>query len=257
MSRVFDQSTFNRKYCLLDFGAASLQKILPLAANDHERTVLYAMRAFRDPGRTLHNIKFIYNREPGYKELSFLILREINKTEDWLLTNKVTGFGPASYNRFMIDYEPDLKENYKRDIAYTRELYDFVKLMLAEGKCKDRALLHIYAAHLAFTQGLYNESRQYLSQAKRLPRLPANIKTQLLINDFLLTLEMDASFSKTSEHKLMQLLLASASTTGLHNPDLMRDQVILYTGRKLIQRGKGQKDCYYWAKPAGPWESCP
>jgi hypothetical protein len=241
LSRVFDQSTYNRKYCLLDFGTAPLQKILPLAANDHERTVLYAMRAFRDPGRTLHNIKFIYSREPDYKELSFLILREINKTEDWLLTNKVTGFDPASYIHFMTDYESDMKKNYQRDIVYTRELYDFVKQVLAEGKRQDRALLHIYAAHLAFMQGLYTESRQYLSHAARLPKLSTNLKTQLLINDLLLTLETDSSFGKATENKLMQLLLAPSSTIGLHNPDLMRDQLILYTGRKLIQKGERVK----------------
>lgn len=240
LSRVFDQSTFNRRHCLIGFKDAPLKDILPLAANEHERTVLYAMRAFRDPGRTLHNIKFIYNREPAYKELAFLLLREINKTEDWLLTNKVTGFEPAMYSWF-ITYNEDIGKNYKRDIAYTRELYDFVKRMLAEGKNKDRALLHVYAAHLAFIQGMYADSRQYLDLAARTRSLPANVKTQLLVNDLLLRLEVDPSFDKTTENRLMQLLLTPSRQLGVHSPDIMKDQLILYAGRKLIHHGQKAK----------------
>jgi hypothetical protein len=240
LSRVFDQSTFNRNHCLIRFGTPSLKDILPLAATEHERTVLYAMRAFSVPGRTLHNIKFIYTREPNYKEITFLLLREINKTEDWLLTSKVTGFEPATYSRFLADNE-DIGQNYKRDLIYTRELYDFVKLMLAEGKNKDRALLHIYAAHLAFIQGLYTESRQFLNLAARIPNVPANVKTQLLVNDLLLSLEEDHSFGKTTENKLIHLLLTPSRKLGVHSTDIMKDQLILYAGRKLMRDGQRVK----------------
>jgi hypothetical protein len=240
LSRVFDQSTFNRSHCLIGFKDAPLKDILPFAVNEHERTVMYAMRAFRDPGRTLHNIKFIYNREPAYKELAFLLLREINKTEDWLLTSKVTGFEPAMYSSF-ITYDEDITKNYKRDIAYTWELYDFVKRMLAEGKNKDRALLQVYAAHLAFIQGMYADSRQYLDLAARTRSLPANVKTQLLVNDLLLRLETDPSFGKATENKLMQLLLTPSRKLGVHSADIMKDQLILYAGRKLIRHGQRAK----------------
>lgn len=240
MSRVFDQSTFNRKYCLWGFRELNLKEVLPLAVNEHERTVLYAMKAFRDPGRTLHNIKFIYSREPGYKELPFLLLREINKVEDWLLTNKVTGFDPASYS-WLISGDEDVAKNYKRDIAYTRELYDFVKHMLAAKKHRDQALLHICAAHLALIQKMNSESRQHLEAAARMPHLPANIKTQLQVNDLLLRLEADPSFDKATESKLMRLLLAPASKLGVHSPDIMKDQLILYAGRKLIRNGQRVK----------------
>lgn len=240
LSLVFDQSTFNRQHCLTRFGSPSLKEILPLATSDHERTVLYAMRAFRDRGRTLHAIKLIYSREPDYKELSFLLLREINKTEDWLLTNKVTGFEPAMYSRFIADDE-DIAGNLKRDIAYTRHLYDFVKLMLAERKNKDRALLYTYAAHLAFMQGLTTESRQYLDLAARSANLPANVKTQLRVHDLLLSLEKDPSFGKATENKLMKLLLTPSNKLGVHSPEIMKDQLILYTGRKLLQNGQRGK----------------
>lgn len=241
MSRVFDQSGFNRKYCLWGFREVNLKQVLPFTANEHERTVLYAMKAFRDPGRTLHNIKYIYSREPGYKELPFLLLREINKVEDWLLTNKVTGFEPAAYSYWLSDKEEDLVKNYKRDQYYTKELYDFVKHILAERKRKDQPLLQLCAAHLAFVQGMHTVSRQHLEAASNMPNLPVKIKTQIQINDLLLRLEADTAFGKTTENKLMRLLLAPASKLDVHSPGHMKDQLILYTGKKLIRNGQRAK----------------
>ncbi|MBO9566404.1 MAG: hypothetical protein J7621_26755, partial [Niastella sp.] len=241
MSRVFDQSNFNRKYCLWGFREVNLKKVLPFTTSEHERTVLYAMKAFRDPGRTLHNIKYIYSREPHYKEIPFLLLREINKAEDWLLTNKVTGFEPATAESWYAEADGDNVKNYKMDQLYARQLYDFVKQLLAERKQQDRPLLQLCAAHLAFIQGMPSVSRQHLEAASRMSNLPAKIKTQIQINDLLLRLEADSSFDKTTEDKLMRLLLAPASQLDVHSPGYMKDQLILYTGKKLIRNGQRAK----------------
>jgi hypothetical protein len=241
MSRVFDRSNFNRKYCLWGFREVNLKKVLPFTTNEHERTVLYAMKAFRDPGRALHNIKYIYSREPWYKEIPFLLLREINKAEDWLLTNKVTGFEPATPQGWYGEVDEVKEKNCKMDQLYARQLYDFVKQLLAERKQQDRPLLQLCAAHLAFIQGMPSLSRQHLEAASRMPNLPANIKTQIQINDLLLRLEVDSSFDKTTEDKLMHLLLAPASRLGVHSPGYMKDQLILYTGKKLIRNGQRAK----------------
>lgn len=237
-SRVFDLGTYNRSQCLIDFNPKSLQNALPFTANEQEVTVLYAMRAFNDPGKTLRNIRFIYSREPRYKELPFLLLREINKVEDWLMTPKMTDFGPALYDYHFMD-DVDLKANYKKDTAYARELHDFVKTVIAERKHKEQPLLHMYAAHLAFVRGCYGEARRYLHLAARIPGLPANVKTQLQVNEVLLRLATEPSFDATTEHQLMRLLLMPSNKLGVHDPDIMKDQLILYAGQHLI--GKGEK----------------
>lgn len=239
LSQVFDQSTFNRSHCLNRLRSVSLKEVLPFTANQHERIVLYAMKSFSNPGRNLHNLRFIYDKEPAYKELSFLILREINKVEDWLLTTRVTGFGPATDSRFTAN--PDIATNYRSDTAYSKELYDFIKRMIADHKNKDRALLHICAAHVAFIRGDYKASHHYLDVARQLPNLPANVKTQLLVNDFLLRLEIDHSFNTTTENRLMQLLLMPNRQMGVHSAGILKDQLILYTGRKLIRYGMRAK----------------
>jgi hypothetical protein len=246
-SRVFDQTGYNRSYCLIRFRSNALEKTLAFATNEHERTVLYAMRMFNDPGKTLRNLKFIYNREPDYKELVFLLLREVNKTEDWLLTSKVTDFGPAMESWAVIRKE-SVPSNYERDKAYAIELREFVKQVIKEGKNKDRALLHICAAHLSFMLRDNAASRQYLDKASRLPNLPANVKTQLRIDDLLLSLETDPAFSNETEEKLMGLLSASNKKLGLHDPTVMKDQLILYTGKKLISKGQKAKGFLLLAK---------
>ncbi|NII29845.1 hypothetical protein HB364_32505 [Pseudoflavitalea sp. X16] len=235
-SKAFDRGDYNRGHCLINFRSSQLDKALLLATNKHERTVLYAMKAFTYPGKALNDLEKIYRMEPGYKEINFLLLREINKVEDWLLTPAVTGFGPALYD-YEISLEGPGAANYKRDKAYAAALYDFIKKMIAENKNSNKALLYLCAAHLAFVQGYYAASRNYLTRAAAFPHLPANLKTQLLVSDVLVNLATEPGWSKAAEVKFMRLLNSSAEELGVHDPAIMKDQLILYAGRQLMRKG--------------------
>ncbi len=117
-----------RTICLLRFETSQADSTLFLARNEHEKNVIQAMKAFNYPGRSLSILKRIYGSEPGYKELPFLLAREVNKVEDWLLTSKVTDFGmPAVYLDSVgfndnYAYLDNAALNYKNDKIYAREL---------------------------------------------------------------------------------------------------------------------------------------
>ena len=74
-------------------------------------------------------IKKIYATEPDYKNLSFLLLREINKIEDWLVTTKLTDFPqPSWYDSYSWMFNDDQYKmiNYKSDKTYANEFYNFL-----------------------------------------------------------------------------------------------------------------------------------
>ncbi|MGB8190968.1 MAG: hypothetical protein WCF67_03570 [Chitinophagaceae bacterium] len=239
LSKVFDRGDYNRTPCLVFFNSNKLDSILHFAKNQHERNVLYAMRAFNYTGRSLDFIKNIYQTEPEYKELPFLLLREINKVEDWLLTNKVTDFGhPAVYGEGYWDgysYMEHASTNYANDVAYAKALYRLLLKMISNEKTKQKALLHLYSAHICLLLNDASCSQNHLEAAAALQPAERNVKTQLRINTYLLKLEK--GFDADTEHEFMSLINTSAAAIGVYDPEIMKNQLILYTARKLIKKG--------------------
>ncbi|MEO8174671.1 MAG: hypothetical protein ABI581_16365, partial [Sediminibacterium sp.] len=239
-SKVFDIGGYNRTMCLVRFDSKSTDEALKLARNQHERNVLAAMKLFNSPGRGLDVIKQIYVSEPRYKELPFLLLREINKVEDWLLTNRITGFQtPAVYGEgyhwYNYDYLDNAKINYRNDQAYAQELSSFLHIMIANSMGQQKAVLHLYAAHIDMLNKDYLSSAVHLKEASLQGHLPQNIKTQIVINRYLLSLEN--GFNKNDENEFMAIIKTPDQKLAIYDPGIMKNQLILYTARKLINKG--------------------
>lgn len=239
MSKVFDRGDYNRTPCLVYFDSKNLDSIVSLAKNNHERNVMYAMKAFNYPGRSLQYLQQIYKQEPGYKDLQFLLLREINKVEDWLLTTKITSFEePATY---YIDYDwkdsyaNHAKKNFANDQAYAQELYKFILKIINDKRNQPASLLHLYAAHLCLVQKDYSCSEKHLNLAQAANPKDAKAQMQLKINRLLLHLEN--GFGDREEKELLSIINTPNKATGFYDPEIMKSQLVLYTARKLINKG--------------------
>jgi len=241
LSKVFDMGGYNRSECLIKFSTNrdSVINTQMLAKNSHEKNVLMAMRTFNYSGRSLSALKQIYASEPTYKELPFLLLREINKVEDWLLTNKLTSFGtPAVYDEdsgYFSGYYENAALNYRNDKVYAKELSEFVRQMIRDGRQPQKAVICLYAAYLDLLNGDYVSSAQYLHQASLQSALPRNIKTQIAIHRYLLALER--GFDSVAEKQFMNIVLTPDRELGLEDANLMKNQLILYTAKKMIAKG--------------------
>lgn len=239
LSKVFDRGDYHRTPCLVLFNSNKVDSIVTLAKNQHEKNVLYAMKAFNYPGRSLHFLKAIYRSEPAYKDMQFLLLREINKVEDWLLTTKFTSFQePATYPEqydWNSSYADHAAENLANDKAYAQELYRFILQIINDKKNKPAGMLHLYAAHLCLVQKDYTCSEKHLDLASSAGLKDAKATMQWKINRLLLHLEK--GFGPREENELLAILNTPDKATGFYDPDIMRNQLVLYTGRKLIEKG--------------------
>lgn len=238
LSQVFDRGDYNRTPCLVYFDSQNLDSILSLAKNNHERNVMYAMKAFNYPGPSLHYLQKIYTSEPGYKDLPFLLLREINKVEDWLLTTKVTSFEePANYHTYYDwneSYEEHAVQNLANDKAYAHRLYQFILKIINDGKNQPSPLLNLYAAHLCLVQKDYTCSDKHLTRAEAGKLTDVKAQMQLKINRFLLHLEN--GFGTREEKELLSIVNTPDKSTGFFDAGIMKDQLVLYTARKVISK---------------------
>lgn len=111
--------------------AMPMDSALAVAKNDAERAAVWAFETYRNPAKGLDGLRKSYALNPSATMLSFLLIREINKLEDWILTPYYTDYAPALSRYYWKegDYEKSLsnENRIKRDRGYARELLAFVK----------------------------------------------------------------------------------------------------------------------------------
>ena len=71
-----------------------VDETLTFARSDEEKANVMAMHAVRQKNRQLSTIAKIYELDADHPLLPFLIVRELNKVEDWVLGPKYTTFAP-------------------------------------------------------------------------------------------------------------------------------------------------------------------
>jgi len=242
LAQVFDRGDYNRSYCLTYLRSSRIDSLIRTTDDAHQRVVLRAMKAFNYPGRALADIQSIYSAEPGYREIPFLLLREINKTEDWLLTGQVTEFQPAVYHatyywQYSDDYNKYGKANLLADRAYAARLREFLLRLVKERRAAQPALIRLFAAHLSMLTGDYETAGQQLRAAGAFGDLPRNVRSQISINRFLLGLETRKKLDASLEASFLRILREPADRLGICDADVMKDQLVLYTARKMMRFG--------------------
>lgn len=163
-----------------------VDSLLPPGMNKAEWSTYYVMSALHNPGRALGLLKNTYKYNPQNPHLAFLILREINKVEDWLIT-------PLFYEKYSITNDQPFKtafvdlwsdpsdlnsqlnsneneygvyarsKNAATDLKYLKELKNFtLNLHLhSAGDLKD--FYAIALAHICLLQENATEAQHYLS----------------------------------------------------------------------------------------------
>lgn len=106
-----------------------IQDILKYAKTDEEKANVYLLAGIRRPDKALNEIKEVFNNEPDSEGLEFLLLREVNKIEDWIYTPYYSLFTPSVYTGYNESY--DTSENVvlnrvETDRRYAKKLLDFI-----------------------------------------------------------------------------------------------------------------------------------
>ncbi len=103
--------------------------VIKLAKTKQEQAAVWLLAAVRNSYRCLPYLKKIYALDPSSKALTFLLLRELNKLEDWIYTPYYTEFTPSisAYNSEENMYDAIYKERIRKDRLYANEVYTFTK----------------------------------------------------------------------------------------------------------------------------------
>jgi hypothetical protein len=250
-AKIFEQG-YRRKYCIAYMKSDSVYATLKLARTSGERSALLTMAALNRHDRCLRQIREIYAADPSWKELPFLLIREINKTEDWLLTGKVTEYPSVLRYR----YDPVDESNYRHDLQYAKELYQFITTLIQQGRHEQKTMLHLFAAHMAMILQDYHASHRHLETVKRQPGLEENIRLQVRVNDLLLHV-ITNRFDAAAEKQMIDILNTPDSLLPVHSPDLLKDQLILFVAKKMLAKGEKVKGTMLLSRTRRSWGDIP
>lgn len=136
IANIFENSP-EKRYAIYYYfhGMFNLNSGLKLAKSNREIANLYAFASVQKLGPSLEYLKKIYAKSSRTRLLDFLLLREINKIEDWIYTPYYNNYLPSivyngyaysdnSMDKFTTDV---LRSRSEKDRRYANEILNFVE----------------------------------------------------------------------------------------------------------------------------------
>ena len=151
-----------------------LSSALKFAKNKNDVANLYAYVSAQTEGKNLENLKIIYANNSKCRVLDFLLLREINKIEDWVYTPYYTNYCPSVEAKSLYsDSKYDdkittetLRSRSEKDRLYAQEVLDFINTV-DFSKIKNHALWKASQIQLLFITRNYTECLSAVKQFER------------------------------------------------------------------------------------------
>ncbi len=265
LSLSFDKCDSKKARCYLGFDKQEVAATIKLAKNNYEKATIYAITGMNNPARKMDLIQKVYETDPNNYNLQGLILREINKIEDWLLTSKVTGlpksiseegdnfFGYDDYD-YVKDVWTKIKDNeaqmhrnevtwqsnffniknYDKDLAYAQAFRTFLEKIL-QTPTKNQDFLKLAVSHLYF---LDNNPKAALDINESVKGTSEQIMAQQQINKILLLPLVEDITTASTKNKLYQSFeWLQGHLEQVNNPLRTISQLNLYISKMYYRKG--------------------
>lgn len=204
-SRVFDTNPERRvlAYKNYQYIEAGLDpSVLELAKNDHEKAVIWAINGLGDPQLNMEYLRQIYSLTPTSNLVGTLLIREVNKLEQFFGKSAELTRRPYYYSYY---WHEDNDENTLFRLQHLNELTDFALKIADEKVYPNAGLGHIVAAYLTHLAG---EEEQALALLARVDKrhLSGQTNDQYRITELLLKVNRVHQGGDMDENSLIDAL---------------------------------------------------
>lgn len=184
-----------------------IDEVLRLAKTNSERANIYVVYSIRDKGRSLESLKKVGSLDPNNALFNYLLVREINKLEDWILTPRYTEFPPTMDPRGSL-YESKvfnlMEERTTADMKYALEVANWI---VSVKSTSNAGTLKLAEAYLHGISGNPSKGLSLLNGTTAFPDKASELVGQLKV---LFKVRSNANSSLTSKEK--EDLMASTNT---------------------------------------------
>ncbi len=240
---VFDKSRSKNKYIFNHFSqdSAFVEKVLGKCENEIEKSNVLSVLAFKKPSKAINDIVKIAELNPGTTLLDILLVREINKIEDWYFTDLYTGQGTAIESYIWSENKNDFtfihQKNFNSDKTYLIEVYEKVEKLVFEKRIPNQSLWYTSLAYMSYM--LDDETLVERNLKLALENAPNQSEMAQIANiELLSNVKFAKEWDITFQEKLYdQINALKKYSNELYNPERTIGQVMLAVSRKYLKEG--------------------
>ena len=176
-----------------------IESILEYAKTDEERANVYALAATKKVDKALDYIKKAFELNSNSIFNTFILVREINKIEDWVFTPFYTTFYPSiEENPYQWNSKTQfsyaiLEKRIDSDRMYATEVLDFLYSLP-----KTNAQLEVCKAQLAFIARKHEECNTSLAKAEKYI-----LKSDTLFNELKIINALNATANQSAKNAII------------------------------------------------------
>ncbi|WP_445457759.1 hypothetical protein [Flavobacterium sp. HNIBRBA15423] len=163
-----------------------MNDILIHAKTNEEKANVYALASIRKHDRTLEYIKKVYELNASNEALSFLLLREVNKIEDWIFTPYFSLYDPAvntlsDNEKYSEEFSySQIQARIAKDRKYAAQVLAFANAIKAK-KISNLLEWNVLKIQLLFITEDYNSCLKEIAIIKKQNHKSPSLKNQLEI----------------------------------------------------------------------------
>ncbi len=223
-SLVFNQCDEKKRRTYQFFSKSLINQTLILAKNKEEIAGIWALSALQNPGPALTEMKKVFENDPNHSAIPILVMREVNKLEDWLFTPELTSHSPSlkdeeHQGEWEEDYAIIKEKNKKKDLEYLNELNSFLSDIKSKANPNLIDYLNLAQAHLYL---IARENKKALELFNLIGN-KANSTIQLQKNtELVLYYSFENEIVKDDVKEMLAKTLSELEKLGAKNPTYLK-----------------------------------
>ncbi|NOQ74527.1 MAG: hypothetical protein GQ574_21125 [Crocinitomix sp.] len=239
---IFEKSRTKNEYIFKRFptGEAEVAEILEHCQSNEEKAAVYGILAFKNPARAYDQIVKMVDLNPKTSLLNLLLVREINKMEDWYYTDRYTGYGRAVQS-YWYGSEDDIRfkfideKNFEADKKYLTKIKRWATNISTEKTTTNKGLWFTSLAYMSFMLDDAAGVNFYSNKANKYDSdkvIKAELKTIELLSFVKFNPVVDTDYQDELYEKLDEIKLYKNE---LYNYDRFRGQIMMAISRKYLE----------------------
>ncbi|MGK0390840.1 MAG: hypothetical protein ACI94Y_003600 [Maribacter sp.] len=244
-ARVFFNCHAKKQWVYNNMSKKSALSVLKKVNNNEDKYAILSFCEFKNPGKSYDGLKQLAIMNPNTKVFKALVVREVNKIEDWLLTRRYVKEEPSVYA--YSEKETSLEENYRNDFKYSEKIIGFIENLLLANKLEDRGFYELILAHLYFVHESPDMSSKYLNRAERNIKAPFEkhqLRMTKMLNLIINTKNYDADFESKIYAELNKIFLDKEY---MKNPNKNMSNLMLALQQNYHKKGMYDRAALFMA----------
>lgn len=240
LSKIFNTSKSKSKYIYNAFShdPEEFKAVLNKCKTDEERAVVLSIQAFKNPGKSLNQLKAIVELDASSELIDLLLIREINKMEDWYYSDYYSSYGSGiEQNCWECEAFKFIGEtNFETNKTYLKSVLNFAQEVTVKESSLNRPLWFTSMAYMSNMLDDKLATEKYTNLAKA--NLPSSkIKGQLFLIDLLVLVKYENEWNEEFQRELMnQLTEVENYKNDIYRFDRMKAELLLTISRKYLEK---------------------